>query len=96
MARVCPECGEPAGSQPFCASCGRNLSHQERLPTREAWEAERAFEGLIRLLHGPEGLSPMAVCVMPSGGAQRREKLKFGLAFGLSARRTSSTERALR
>jgi signal peptidase I len=40
--RVCPECGEPAGTQPFCASCGKNLIHVERLPSREEWEAWRA------------------------------------------------------
>jgi signal peptidase I len=40
--RVCPECGEPAGTQPFCASCGKNLIHVERLPSREEWEARRA------------------------------------------------------
>lgn len=36
--RVCPECGEPAGSQPFCSSCGRNLTQEPRLPTRAEWE----------------------------------------------------------
>lgn len=40
--RVCPECGEPAGTQPFCASCGKNLIHVERLPSRGEWEAGRA------------------------------------------------------
>jgi hypothetical protein len=38
--RVCPDCGRPAGQQPFCAGCGINLSNHERLPTREQWEAE--------------------------------------------------------
>jgi hypothetical protein len=38
--RVCPDCGSPAGAQPFCASCGRNLSMTERLPTREEWERD--------------------------------------------------------
>jgi uncharacterized RDD family membrane protein YckC len=37
-ARVCPECGELAGSQPFCAACGLNLSQQQRLPSRGEWE----------------------------------------------------------
>ena len=37
--RVCPECGEPAGEAPFCASCGLNLTNQARLPTRSDWEA---------------------------------------------------------
>lgn len=37
-AHVCPDCGESAGGRPFCASCGRNLTLVERLPTRAAWE----------------------------------------------------------
>jgi signal peptidase I len=41
---VCPECGEPAGSQPFCANCGRNLTREERLPSREEWDARRTGE----------------------------------------------------
>src|SRR5688572_30734081 len=41
-ARVCPECGEPAGAQPFCAGCGVNLSQQPRLPSRAEWEREHA------------------------------------------------------
>jgi hypothetical protein len=36
--RVCSDCGVPAGIQPFCASCGRNLSMVGRLPTRAEWE----------------------------------------------------------
>ena len=40
--RVCPDCGSPAGTQPFCASCGRNLSMIERLPTRAEWERDGA------------------------------------------------------
>lgn len=40
--RVCPECGESAGTQPFCGSCGKNLMHVERLPSREEWEARQA------------------------------------------------------
>ena len=40
--RVCPDCGGPAGAQPFCASCGRNLSMIERLPTRAEWERDGA------------------------------------------------------
>jgi hypothetical protein len=39
--RVCPDCGSPAGSQPFCASCGRNLALVDRLPTRSDWESSR-------------------------------------------------------
>jgi hypothetical protein len=41
-ARVCPECGQPAGAQAFCAACGRNLSQLTRLPTRAQWEAKGA------------------------------------------------------
>lgn len=37
--RVCPDC-EPAGTQPFCDSCGLNLTSQERLPTREEWQSK--------------------------------------------------------
>lgn len=40
--RVCPDCGSPAGAQPFCASCGRNLSMIERLPTRAEWDRDGA------------------------------------------------------
>ena len=38
--RVCPHCGEPPGGGVFCEACGRNLSGEEQLPTREEWEAE--------------------------------------------------------
>lgn len=36
--RVCPFCGEPPGLGVFCASCGRNLSSVEQLPTRAEWD----------------------------------------------------------
>jgi hypothetical protein len=39
--RVCPQCGEPAGAQPFCAACGLNLSREARLPSRSEWEAQQ-------------------------------------------------------
>jgi hypothetical protein len=32
--RVCPDCGEPAGIQAFCGSCGLNLSGVSRPDTR--------------------------------------------------------------
>jgi uncharacterized RDD family membrane protein YckC len=32
--RVCPDCGQPAGAQPFCAHCGVNLTGRDRLPSR--------------------------------------------------------------
>jgi RNA polymerase subunit RPABC4/transcription elongation factor Spt4 len=41
-ARVCPECGELAGNQPFCAACGKNLTNEDRLPSRTEWEAAHA------------------------------------------------------
>lgn len=37
--RVCPDCGQPAGAQPFCAACGLNLASLDRLPSRAEWEA---------------------------------------------------------
>lgn len=40
-ARVCPFCGNPPGAGVFCATCGRNLSAVEQLPTRAEWEASR-------------------------------------------------------
>lgn len=43
--QVCARCGEPAGDQRFCGSCGLNLSVQEELPTRAAWEAAQATPG---------------------------------------------------
>jgi uncharacterized paraquat-inducible protein A len=46
-ARVCRECGELVGAEPFCASCGVNLRVQERVPTRSEWEErqEKAVSG---------------------------------------------------
>jgi hypothetical protein len=40
--RVCPFCGEPPGPGVFCAACGRNLAAVQQLPTRRAWEHQRA------------------------------------------------------
>jgi len=37
--RVCPRCGEPAGTQRFCRSCGLNLIAQREIPTRAEWGA---------------------------------------------------------
>jgi signal peptidase I len=39
--RVCPECGASAGEAPFCANCGRNLTKEDRLPSREEWGRDR-------------------------------------------------------
>ncbi len=43
-ARVCPRCGEEAGEQRFCESCGLNLLEQPELPTRSAWEASQVAD----------------------------------------------------
>lgn len=37
--RVCPRCGEPAGHQRFCGSCGLNIWELHELPTRADFEA---------------------------------------------------------
>jgi hypothetical protein len=48
--RVCPLCGESAGTTPVCSGCGLNVSVLPRLPSRSEWEtllaplaAERAL-----------------------------------------------------
>ena len=38
--RVCPACGAPAGAQPACGHCGRELAGHDDLPTRAEWEHE--------------------------------------------------------
>jgi hypothetical protein len=43
-ARVCPECGRPAGTATFCLSCGRNLMMVERLPTHAEWDQYRPMQ----------------------------------------------------
>lgn len=39
---VCPRCGEPAGQNEYCQTCGLRLWEQAELPTRGEWEARRA------------------------------------------------------
>jgi hypothetical protein len=56
-ARVCPFCGELPGAGVFCAVCGRNLGGVQRLPTRGAWDDERAAKP------DPDPLSPSAGAV---------------------------------
>ncbi len=41
---VCPRCGETAGEEQFCGSCGLNLSEQQEVPTRAVWEAWKASQ----------------------------------------------------
>lgn len=43
--RVCPDCGATAGSEPFCSSCGLNLTGVARLPTKAEWEQSRVATG---------------------------------------------------
>ena len=40
--RVCPRCGEPAGEERFCTTCGLNLAELTEVPTRAEWEAASA------------------------------------------------------
>ena len=42
--RVCSQCGEPAGDERFCRSCGFNVAAQPELPTRREWEAGKASQ----------------------------------------------------
>jgi hypothetical protein len=44
-ARVCPDCGAPAGAEAFCSDCGRNLSGIDRLPTHEEWKQQTVAKG---------------------------------------------------
>jgi hypothetical protein len=68
--RVCPDCGEGAGAQAFCAACGKNLSTVERLPSRAEWEAAH---------NAPAGESPStdtevaapSTPALPNAGAWR-------------------------
>lgn len=53
--RVCPDCGSPAGAQAFCASCGRNLTTVERLPTRAEWELADTSAGPTAAPFGQAG-----------------------------------------
>jgi signal peptidase I len=77
--RVCPECGEPAGTQPFCASCGKNLIHVERLPSREEWEARRA-----RII-GARGQPDTAAISPPRPDQPRRLRIALVTAVPLAA-----------
>lgn len=46
--RVCPRCGAPAGTQPFCATCGLNLSQLPELPSAEEYAARLREEQWLR------------------------------------------------
>lgn len=84
--RVCPECGEAAGQQPFCANCGLNMSSQSRLPTRGEWqegeqEEERHPSAPESASSGPE--RPVRVPV-PRAGAVKDKGVGDGIvAVGL-------------
>jgi hypothetical protein len=51
--RVCVRCGEAAGEQSFCGSCGLNLAAQTELPTRAQWEESRTREASPSALPPP-------------------------------------------
>ena len=76
--RVCPDCGQPAGQQPLCASCGTDLSTRDELPTRAEWEAGEPAA------HGPEFVPPHAPGGQPppTFGAQPPSTMA---GFGASA-----------
>jgi hypothetical protein len=63
--RVCPDCGEPAGIQAFCGSCGLNLSGVSRLPTRAEWQQGQLLNANVEAqqvatgLQSVQPLSPM-------------------------------------
>ena len=45
--RVCSRCGELAGEQRFCPSCGLNLAEQPELPTAEEYSAKERERGWL-------------------------------------------------
>jgi hypothetical protein len=42
-ARVCPGCGEPAGTDLYCGTCGEHLAALAELPSRAEWLATNAW-----------------------------------------------------
>jgi len=67
---VCPNCGGPAGTTPFCLSCGRNLANQSRLPTRAAWvtkQPEKARAASASRRSGRLALAAVIVVVIVAG-----------------------------
>ena len=80
MERVCPFCGEPPGAGVFCAACGRNLAHVERLPTR-AWEWEGAGDPAAATA---EFLAAMVAAGNP--GAERLERAAAAACAAASSR----------
>jgi hypothetical protein len=73
--RVCPYCGEPPGPGVFCASCGRNLSAVDRLPTRADWEAERGNEDVAPLAERGAAAVAAFLEAMHAAGDPARMKL---------------------
>jgi hypothetical protein len=45
--RVCPRCGVAAEENDYCSGCGLQLNALVELPTRSAWEAERAQSAIV-------------------------------------------------
>ena len=81
-ARVCPFCGERPGDGMFCAACGRNLAHVERLPTAREWSgapdlAARVTEATAAFLEemraaGEPGVNEIQAGKPPAFGRGRR------------------------
>jgi hypothetical protein len=80
--RVCPFCGERPGQGIFCAACGRNLAHVERLPTAREWSgapdlaarvagATEAFLAAMRAA-GEPGVKEVQAGKPPAFGRVRR------------------------
>src|SRR5450755_181736 len=71
---VCPECGSPAGQQPFCANCGLNLGSLERLPSQTEWSRERVASSVSNVASALETMAQRAYAVgrMDPGACRRQ------------------------
>ncbi len=58
---VCPECGAEAGGQPFCAGCGCNLAGEQRLLSREEWEAQHDTTAVGQRSRSQRWIIPLAL-----------------------------------
>ena len=86
---VCPRCGTDASESRWCSGCGLNLEQQERLPTREEFEAREREQQWLSEHEAPESLAegreePTAKA-QATGGRRRTKLLVVGglLAAGL-------------
>ena len=76
-ARVCSRCGDPAGEDDYCQTCGLNLAEQRELPTRGEWERKKRPP-----VRSSSGISLSAV---RQWAVQLPRKAKFVLVGGLLA-----------